>query len=125
ATDEEIRQAAETAQALEFISGMPEGFDSAISQGGSNVSGGQKQRLSIARALVRKPQIYLFDDSFSALDFKTDARLRAALKSETTEATVIIVAQRVSTVMDANRIIVLDDGQIAGIGNHHELMESC
>jgi ATP-binding cassette subfamily B multidrug efflux pump len=125
ATEEEIRHAADTAQASEFISAMPEGFESPISQGGSNVSGGQKQRLSIARALVRKPQIYLFDDSFSALDFKTDARLRAALKSETTEATVIIVAQRVNTVMDANRIIVLDEGRIAGIGNHRELMDSC
>jgi ATP-binding cassette subfamily B multidrug efflux pump len=125
ATEEEIRHAADTAQASEFISSMPEGFESPISQGGINVSGGQKQRLSIARALVRKPQIYLFDDSFSALDFKTDARLRAALKSETTEATVIIVAQRVNTVMDANRIIVLDEGRIAGIGNHRELMESC
>ena len=110
---------------MNSLSGMPEGYDSPISQGGANVSGGQKQRLSIARALVRKPQIYLFDDSFSALDFKTDAKLRAALKSETTEATVIIVAQRVSTVMDANRIIVLDEGQIVGIGNHRELMESC
>jgi ATP-binding cassette subfamily B protein len=125
ATEEEIRHAADTAQASEFISAMPEGFESPISQGGSNVSGGQKQRLSIARALVRKPQIYLFDDSFSALDFKTDARLRAALKSETTEATVIIVAQRVNTVMDANRIIVLEEGRIAGIGNHRELMDSC
>jgi ATP-binding cassette subfamily B multidrug efflux pump len=125
ATEEEIRHAANTAQASEFISGMPEGFESPISQGGANVSGGQKQRLSIARALVRKPQIYLFDDSFSALDFKTDANLRAALKSETTASTVIIVAQRISTVMDANRIIVLDEGRIAGIGNHRELMDSC
>lgn len=125
ATEQEIRHAADTAQASEFISGMPEGFESPIAQGGSNVSGGQKQRLSIARALVRKPQIYLFDDSFSALDFKTDAKLRAALKSETTEATVIIVAQRVSTVMDADRIIVLDDGRIVGNGNHKELMETC
>lgn len=125
ATEEEIHHAADIAQASEFISGMPEGFAAPISQGGTNVSGGQKQRLSIARALVRKPQIYLFDDSFSALDFKTDAKLRAALKSETTEATVIIVAQRVSTVMDANRIVVLDEGQIAGIGNHRELMEGC
>lgn len=125
ATEEEIRHAANTAQASEFINGMPEGFESPISQGGVNVSGGQKQRLSIARALVRKPQIYLFDDSFSALDFKTDAKLRAALRSETTASTVIIVAQRVSTVMDANRIVVLDEGRIAGIGNHRELMDSC
>ncbi|QJD82193.1 ABC transporter ATP-binding protein [Cohnella herbarum] len=125
ATDEEVRHAAVTAQAEDFIEGMAEGYSAQISQGGSNLSGGQKQRLSIARALVRKPSIYLFDDSFSALDFKTDAKLRAALKSETTEATVMIVAQRVSTVMDANRIIVLDEGRIVGIGNHRELMESC
>src|SRR5712691_2104386 len=124
ATDEEVRHAAEIAQATEFIDEMPGGFDSAIAQGGTNVSGGQKQRLSIARALVRKPEIYLFDDSFSALDFKTDARLRAALKKETLDATVLIVSQRVSTVMDADQIIVLDEGRIAGIGNHRELMEN-
>jgi ABC-type multidrug transport system, ATPase and permease components len=125
ASIEGVEHAAMVAQANEFISGMKEGFDSQISQGGTNVSGGQKQRLSIARALVRKPEIYIFDDSFSALDFKTDAQLRAALKSETTTATVFIVAQRVSTVMDADRIIVLDDGNVAGIGNHHELMATC
>ena len=125
ATDEEVKRAAETAQATEFISGMKEGFDSVIAQGGTNVSGGQKQRLSIARALVRRPEIYIFDDSFSALDFKTDARLRAALKRETLEATVIIVAQRVSTVMNADRIIVLEEGQIAGTGNHKELLNTC
>ena len=113
------------AQATEFISEMKDGLDSVIAQGGTNVSGGQKQRLSIARALVRMPEIYVFDDSFSALDFKTDARLRMALKKETTDATVFIVAQRVSTVMDADQIIVLDDGRIAGIGNHRELMETC
>lgn len=124
ATDEEVRAAAQTAQATDFISGMKEGFDSMIAQGGTNVSGGQKQRLSIARALVRKPEIYIFDDSFSALDFKTDARLRAALRKETGNSTVIIIAQRVSTVMDADRIIVLDDGQITGIGRHKELMET-
>jgi ATP-binding cassette subfamily B multidrug efflux pump len=124
ATDEEVRRAAEIAQATEFIDEMPGGFDSVIAQGGTNVSGGQKQRLSIARALVRKPEIYLFDDSFSALDFKTDARLRAALKKETLDATVLIVSQRVSTVMDADQIIVLDEGRIAGIGNHRELMEN-
>lgn len=124
ATDEEIIHAAKVAQAYDFVSAMKEGFDSEIAQGGNNVSGGQKQRLSIARALVRKPEVYLFDDSFSALDFKTDAKLRAALKEETTESTVLIVAQRVSTVMDADRIIVLDEGQIAGIGNHLELMEN-
>lgn len=125
ATDEEVKHAAGIAQATEFISGMNDGFYSVIAQGGANVSGGQKQRLSIARALVRKPEIYIFDDSFSALDFKTDARLRAALKKETQESTVLIVAQRVSTVMDADRIIVLDDGQIAGIGSHRELLNSC
>ncbi|GMK38123.1 multidrug ABC transporter ATP-binding protein [Paenibacillus sp. CCS19] len=124
ATDEEVKHAAAVAQASDFIEKMSEGYQSIISQGGTNVSGGQKQRLSIARALVRKPQIYLFDDSFSALDFKTDAKLRAALRPETTEATVIIVAQRVSTVMDADRIIVLDDGQIAGMGTHRELLDN-
>jgi ATP-binding cassette subfamily B multidrug efflux pump len=124
-SEAEIKHAAEIAQASEFITGMKEGFDSPISQGGSNVSGGQKQRLSIARALVRRPEIYVFDDSFSALDFKTDAKLRAALKQETLESTVIIVAQRVSTVMDADRIIVLEEGSIAGIGNHRELMDTC
>ncbi|MBT2291253.1 ABC transporter ATP-binding protein [Paenibacillus albidus] len=124
ATDEEIYHAATVAQAFDFVSAMKDGFNSEIAQGGNNVSGGQKQRLSIARALVRKPEVYLFDDSFSALDFKTDAKLRAALKGETTEATVVIVAQRVSTVMDADRIIVLEEGRIAGIGTHHELLES-
>ncbi len=124
ATDEEVHHAAEIAQATEFISEMKDGFDSVIAQGGTNVSGGQKQRLSIARALVRKPEIYIFDDSFSALDFKTDAKLRMALKKETLDATVLIVAQRVSTVMDADQIIVLDEGRIVGIGNHRELMQS-
>jgi ATP-binding cassette, subfamily B, multidrug efflux pump len=124
ATDEDVRHAAEVAQAVDFISEMPDGFDSEVAQGGTNVSGGQKQRLSIARALVRKPEIYIFDDSFSALDFKTDARLRAALKDETRAATVLIVSQRVSTVMSADQIVVLDDGRIAGIGTHRELMDS-
>ncbi|HKV00727.1 MAG TPA: ABC transporter ATP-binding protein [Ktedonobacteraceae bacterium] len=124
ATDEEVRHAAEVAQATEFISEMQEGFDSVIAQGGTNVSGGQKQRLSIARALVRKPEIYVFDDSFSALDFKTDAKLRATLKQETRESTVLIVSQRVSTIMDADQIIVLDEGRVAGIGTHRELMRS-
>ncbi|TYP75570.1 ABC transporter ATP-binding protein [Paenibacillus methanolicus] len=122
ATDEEIRHAAAVAQATDFIGSMPEGYDSILAQGGTNVSGGQKQRLSIARALVRRPSIYLFDDSFSALDFKTDAKLRAALKTETADATLIIVAQRVSTVMDADQIIVLEEGKIAGIGTHRELL---
>ena len=125
ASDDEIRHAADVAQASEFIANMPDGFHSMIAQGGTNVSGGQKQRLSIARALVRKPEIYVFDDTFSALDFKTDAKLRAALKGETRESTVLIVAQRVSTVIDADQIIVLEDGRVAGIGTHRELMETC
>jgi ATP-binding cassette subfamily B protein len=125
ATIEEIQHAANVAQATDFINGMTEGYEHVIAQGGTNVSGGQKQRLSIARALVRKPEIYIFDDSFSALDFKTDAKLRAALKNETAKATVLIIAQRVATVMDADRIIVLDDGQISGIGTHKELLTSC
>lgn len=125
ATEEEIQHAAEVAQAAEFITKMDGGYDHVIAQGGTNVSGGQKQRLAIARALVRKPEIYIFDDSFSALDFKTDARLRAALKQEIAEATILIIAQRVGTVMDADRIIVLDNGQIAGIGTHKELLNSC
>ncbi|HEX4203242.1 MAG TPA: ABC transporter ATP-binding protein [Ktedonobacteraceae bacterium] len=125
APDAELQHAASTAQATEFISGMQDGFDAEIAQGGTNVSGGQKQRLSIARALVRRPEIYVFDDSFSALDFKTDARLRTALKKETRDAAVFIVAQRVSTVMDADQIIVLDDGHIAGVGNHRALMDTC
>ncbi|SFE38103.1 ATP-binding cassette, subfamily B [Paenibacillus algorifonticola] len=125
ATDEEMEHAAEVAQATEFIGTMKEGYGASVSQGGNNLSGGQKQRLSIARALVRQPEIYVFDDSFSALDFKTDAKLRAALRKETVDSTVLLVAQRVSTVLDADRIIVLDEGQLAGIGTHQELMESC
>lgn len=125
ATLEEIRHAVDVAQATEFILSMEAGFDHTIAQGGTNISGGQKQRLSIARALVRKPEIYIFDDSFSALDFKTDAKLRAALKPEIAEATVFLIAQSVSTVRDADRIIVLDDGQIAGIGTHKELLNTC
>jgi len=124
ASTNEVEHAATIAQAAEFIADMPDGLDSVIAQGGINVSGGQKQRLSIARVLVRKPEIYVFDDSFSALDFTTDARLRAALRGETTGATVFIVSQRVGTIMDADRIIVLDDGHIAGIGTHAELMET-
>lgn len=123
ATQEEIEHAARIAQAEDFISKMDDEYDAVITQGGSNVSGGQKQRLSIARALVRKPDIYVFDDSFSALDFKTDAKLREALKDETTNSTVVIVAQRVSTVADADQIIVLDKGEIVGIGTHQDLLE--
>ncbi len=125
ATIDEVKHAADVAQATEFIDEMPDGFESIIAQGGNNVSGGQKQRLSIARALVRKPEIYVFDDSFSALDFKTDAKLRAALRPEIGSATVLIVAQRVSTVMDADQIIVLDEGRTVGIGTHRELMQTC
>jgi ATP-binding cassette subfamily B protein len=125
ATEEEIRHAGDIAQATEFITGMPDKFDSQIAQGGTNVSGGQMQRLSIARALVRKPEIYVFDDTFSALDFKTDAKLRAALKWETRDSTVLIVAQRVSTVMNADQIIVLDEGRLVGLGTHGELMKTC
>lgn len=125
ATQEEIEQAAKVAQAHDFITNMEQGYDSYVAQGGNNLSGGQKQRLSIARALIRRPEIYIFDDSFSALDFKTDARLRKALKSEIGSSTVIIVAQRISTIMDAHRIIVLEDGKIVGMGKHKELIKSC
>jgi len=124
ASDDEVEHASKVAQAYDFITDMKDGFDSVIAQGGSNVSGGQKQRLSIARALVRRPEVYVFDDSFSALDFKTDAKLRAALKSETKQSTVIIVAQRISTVMEADRIIVLDEGRVVGMGTHRELLNS-
>ena len=125
ATDEEILSGAQIAQAMEFIESRPEGFETPIAQGGSNVSGGQKQRLSIARALVKKPQIYIFDDSFSALDFKTDSALRAALRKETGGSTVLLIAQRISTIMDAEQIIVLEAGKIAGKGTHEQLMKSC
>ena len=124
-TDADVRGAAEIAQAAEFISAKPEGYNAPIAQGGSNVSGGQKQRLSIARAIAKHPQIYLFDDSFSALDYKTDVALRRALKAQTDNATVIIVAQRISTVLHANQILVLDEGRIVGKGTHSQLMESC
>jgi ATP-binding cassette subfamily B protein len=123
ATDEEVRHAASVAQALEFVEAMPEAFASPIAQGGLNLSGGQKQRLAIARAIVRKPDVYVFDDSFSALDFATDAKLRAALRHETVNATVFVVAQRISTVIAADRIVVLDNGRVAGIGTHAELLE--
>ncbi|MEV5644283.1 ABC transporter ATP-binding protein [Streptomyces flaveolus] len=122
ATDEELWHALEVAQAKEFVERLEGGLDAPIAQGGTNVSGGQRQRLSIARTLVQRPEIYLFDDSFSALDYATDAALRAALSRETAEATVVIVAQRVATIRDADRIIVLDEGRVVGVGRHHELM---
>ncbi len=122
ATDEELWHALEVAQAREFVSALEGGLDAPISQGGTNVSGGQRQRLAIARTLVQRPEIYLFDDSFSALDYATDAALRAELGRETAEATVVIVAQRVATIRDADRIIVLDEGRVVGMGRHHELM---
>lgn len=121
-SQEEVIRAAEIAQASEFINTMPEGYDSLISQGGKNLSGGQKQRLAIARALAKKPDIYIFDDSFSSLDFKTEAKLRTSLKKETVKKTVLIIAQRVTTVMESDQIIVLDQGQIAGIGKHQDLI---
>ena len=124
ASDEEVLKALEIAQAKDFVLGLPEGLEAVVAQGGTNFSGGQKQRLSIARALVRRPAIYIFDDSFSALDFKTDAQLRAALRRETQDATKLIVAQRVSTVLDADKIIVLDQGRVVGIGRHKELLKT-
>ncbi len=125
ATDEDLRLAADISQASEFISAKPEGMQSEIAQGGANVSGGQKQRLSIARALVKKAPIYIFDDSFSALDFKTDSALRKSLKENAGSSTLLIVTQRIATIKNAEQIIVLDEGQIAGKGNHEELMKSC
>ncbi|GAA3822222.1 ABC transporter ATP-binding protein [Streptomyces coacervatus] len=122
ATDEELWHALEVAQAKDFVERLENGLDSPIAQGGTNVSGGQRQRLAIARTLVQRPEIYLFDDSFSALDYATDAALRAALAEETAEATVVIVAQRVATIRDADRIVVLDEGRVVGTGRHHELM---
>ncbi|MDC1919123.1 multidrug efflux ABC transporter subunit EfrA, partial [Bacteroides uniformis] len=125
ATQEEMERAAEIAQASEFISRKPDGFNEHLSEGGSNFSGGQKQRLAIARAIIRRPEIYIFDDSFSALDYQTDAKLRARLKKETTESTVLIVAQRVGTIMHADKIIVLNEGEVVGMGTHRELLEKC
>jgi ATP-binding cassette subfamily B protein len=125
ATVDEMWDALEVAQGKDFVTQMPGGLEAPISQGGANVSGGQRQRLAIARAIIRKPDVYIFDDSFSALDFKTDAKLRQALSKETQGAAVLIVAQRVTTVLGADRIIVLDEGKIAGMGTHAELMETC
>ena len=124
-SDEDIEKASEIAQAIEFINNKEERFKTEISQGGSNVSGGQKQRLAIARALAKKAEIFIFDDSFSALDFKTDAKLRSAINKELRNSTVLIVAQRISTIMNANQIIVLDEGKVVGKGTHKELMKNC
>ena len=125
ADEAELTHAAEVAQAAAFIQEKPHRYDERIVEGATNVSGGQKQRLSIARALVRRPQIYIYDDSFSALDFATDAKLRKELKKEVKDSIMMIVAQRVSTIMDADRIVVLDEGKVAGIGTHSELLKSC
>jgi ATP-binding cassette subfamily B protein len=125
ATEEMIKEAASIAQANAFIQKKPDGYESNVAQGGSNLSGGQRQRLSIARALVKNAPIYLFDDSFSALDLKTDALLRSALKRKAGNSTMLIVAQRISTIMDADKIVVLEHGKIAGLGTHAELMKTC
>lgn len=125
ATEEEMKEAAQIAQATEFIEKKEKGLESAISQGGTNVSGGQKQRLAIARAIAKKAKIYIFDDSFSALDLKTDAAVRKALGEKMTDATVIIVAQRISTILQADQILVVDDGRIVGKGTHEELLKNC
>ncbi|OTO26855.1 MULTISPECIES: ABC transporter ATP-binding protein [unclassified Enterococcus] len=125
ATQAELERAADIAQAADFISRTPDGFDAHLAEGGSNFSGGQKQRLAIARAVIRQPEIYIFDDSFSALDYQTDAKLRARLKKETTESTVLIVAQRVGTIMNADKIVVLNEGDVVGIGTHKELLQTC
>jgi ATP-binding cassette, subfamily B, multidrug efflux pump len=125
ATDSEVKKSSQTSQSEEFINNLNGKFDAPIAEGGANVSGGQKQRLSIARAIVRKPEIYIFDDSFSSLDFKTDAMLREALKDETKNKTVLIVAQRISTILSAEKIIVLDEGKIVGVGNHKQLFKDC
>lgn len=125
ATQEEMEEAAEIAQAADFIAQKPNGYQEELAEGGSNFSGGQKQRLAIARAVIRRPEIYIFDDSFSALDYQTDAKLRARLKKENTESAVLIVAQRVGTIMHADKIVVLNEGDVVGIGTHRELLENC
>ena len=123
--EQDMEEAAQIAQATEFIDTKSKKYDSTISQGGGNVSGGQKQRLSIARAIAKHPKLFIFDDSFSALDYKTDVALRKALKEKTSDSTVLIVAQRISTILHAEQIIVLDDGKIAGVGTHQELLKNC
>lgn len=122
---EEMEEAAQIAQAVEFIEEKPDKYESPISQGGGNVSGGQKQRLSIARAVAKHPEVFIFDDSFSALDYKTDVALRRALKQKTAGSTVILVAQRISTILNAEQILVLDEGKVAGMGTHQELLKNC
>ena len=124
-SDDDMRQAARIAQAEDFIAEREGGYDSPISQGGSNVSGGQRQRLAIARALAKKPEVVVFDDSFSALDYKTDARLREELAKNVTDAALVVVAQRIATIMHADQIIVLDDSHVVGTGTHEELLRSC
>jgi ATP-binding cassette subfamily B protein len=125
AAEDVMKKAARIAQAEDFIEAMPEGYNAPIAQGGTNVSGGQKQRLSIARAIAKNPDVYIFDDSFSALDYKTDAKLRKTLKEEIGDSTVLIVAQRISTIMNAEQILVLEDGHIVGQGTHKELLKNC
>ncbi|MEN9504427.1 MAG: hypothetical protein RI958_353, partial [Actinomycetota bacterium] len=125
ATDDELWHALTVAQAADFVRAMPGGLEATIAQGGANVSGGQRQRLAIARALVRRPDVYLFDDSFSALDVVTDARLRAALAPETADAVVLLVGQRVATIQEADQIVVLEDGRIVGRGSHDDLVATC
>jgi ATP-binding cassette subfamily B protein len=125
ASDAEMWHALQVAQAADFVRSLGEGLDAPIDQGGTNVSGGQRQRLVIARAVIRRPAVYVFDDSFSALDYATDARLRAALTDETREAAVLVVAQRISTIRHADRIVVLDTGRVVGIGTHADLLQTC